>query len=818
MYQLYGFNNREIFGPGYETRTTFMGGISNQDVSLQLTGLTENDSGTYNCYVSVFGDGDDQKTTDISVLDPPGTPTLSLSPTQVCETQNQDVQLTCTVTSGTTPFTYTFHREDTQLASDGSASLTLRNVDRVHAGTYTCTVSNVLGPDYSQTSSEQSVVVHYLDTPHLTPSSPVTVVEGDDLSVVCSVTSDPASPTLQWGRGGNDEPTGATLRKTPVSRSDAGTYTCTATNTCGTGSRSSSAQVVVEVQYPPDETPTCTVTESGNNIVLRCELQGGNPAVDLVWTYGSGQQAGTSQMSVNQVNAPVTADGTTYTCTATSVALNPGGTCSVTLTAPSVTVSPQPTSTVLLGTASHSLTCTVDSPGVPAASALTWTGPAVTAGRTTGGTLTTPSLTISGVLKTDAGDYTCTATNLVGDGSDSLSLVVHYPPELTVTATPNPVNETQSVSLTCTADSNPGVTSMTWVFVETGETLIQQTTGNSLTYTSSSVSHENAGVYRCTVDNGVVGSPVDKDQALNVNFVPIFNHTREVYVIQTSQPVTLECSAFAYPPQIVYTWMKGGYDITGNATSQDGVSTLYIASVERENYGDYTCKARNGHGQRSTVIQLAEESQPEAPNNLDYTKKTAAGVVTLTWTAGFNGGLETTHTVQYRLEATTDWVSGPSVVEAVSQNRPEFTQTLELSEKGQYEIRIRAQNSQGAVGSNVIQVLVEENQILYGTLAIASVDYTEGICDGELSNRVVTQLDSIFDSYKGYEGAEVTGCRSGSVLADFQAIVAQSESAAAQTSYTQELADGQLGEFTVDLLSSRISDTQSTGEICYFLS
>ncbi|XP_035659258.1 uncharacterized protein LOC118404297 [Branchiostoma floridae] len=286
-------------------------------------------------------------------------------------------------------------------------------------------------------------MVQHLGTPQLTPSSPVTIVEGDDLSVVCSVTSDPASPTLQWSKDGTREPAGATLRKNPVTQSDAGTYTCTATNACST-----SAQLVVDVQYPPDGNPVCTVTTSGNNVVLRCELQGGNPAVDLVWTYGNGQSAGTSQESVNQVNAPVTAEGTTYTCTATSVALNPGRTCSATLAAPSVTVSPQPTSTVLLGTASHSLTCTVDSPGVPAASALTWTGPAVTAGRTTGGTLTTPSLTISGVEKTDAGDYTCTATNLVGDGSDSLSLVVQYPPELTVTATPNPVDETQSVSLT----------------------------------------------------------------------------------------------------------------------------------------------------------------------------------------------------------------------------------------------------------------------------------------------------------------------------------------------------------------------------------
>ncbi|XP_019625390.1 PREDICTED: fibroblast growth factor receptor 2-like [Branchiostoma belcheri] len=457
-----------------------------------------------------YVDGGDLRYTDWSVgqrlSDSPSGITLSLSSNPVCESQKEDVQLTCSVESGTTPVTYTFNRGTTQLAAGSSNSLTLSDVNRTQAGTYNCTVRNVPGEDYAQTSTAETLVVHYLDDPQVTPSSSVTAVEGNDLRVVCSARSIPDSPTLQWSKGGSNETAGATLRKNPVSRNDTGTYT--------------------------------------------------------------------------------------------------------------------------------------------------------------------------------------------------------YPPDMTVRATPNPVNETQSISLTCTADSNPNVTSITWMFVDTGETLLQQTTGNFLTYNSSSISHEHAGVYRCTADNGVTGSPVSKDITINVNFSPIFNHARDKYVIGRSRSVTLECSVLAYPQQVDFTWRKGEYDITGNTTSQSGVSTLYIASVQVEQYGNYTCTASNEYGQRTTVIQLV-------PKNI---------------------------------------------------------------------------------------------QVLYGTLAITSVEYTEGVCEGELANRIVTQLDSMFDSYEGYEGSVVTGCRPGSVLADFEATFAESEAAAVQTMYIESLSDGQLGEFTVDPESSIMSD------------
>ncbi|XP_035693202.1 hemicentin-2-like [Branchiostoma floridae] len=376
--------------------------------------------------------------------------------------------------------------------------------------------------------------------------------------------------------------------------------------------------------------PDCSVTTTGITVVLNCELQGVNTAVDLVWTYWNDVQVGSSQQSVNRVNAPVTTAGTSYTCTATGDALGTPRSCNVTLNTPTVAVSPKPFSTVLAGTARHSLNCTIDSSGFPAASTLTWTGPAVTTGSTTGGTLATPNLTIRNVRKTDAGNYTCQATNLIGTGTDTLGMVVQYPPLLTVSAHPNPVNETQPVNLTCIADSNPDVTSMTWIYVDSSETLVHQTTtGNSLSYWNNSVTYRNAGVYRCTAENGAVGSPISVELTLNVNFRPIFNNTMEKYNVPRLHAVTLECSAFGYPPEIDFSWTKDGADITDKTTSQYGISALNIASVQVENYGDYICTASNAHGQHTTVIQLVAETAGESSSTIITIVAAVAGVVVL---------------------------------------------------------------------------------------------------------------------------------------------------------------------------------------------
>ncbi|XP_035659984.1 carcinoembryonic antigen-related cell adhesion molecule 21-like [Branchiostoma floridae] len=92
-------------GPAYTGRASV-----NDTGFLLLERVTQADDGMYSCQATLSDFSiTEMVEPELQVVDSPGTPTLSMSPNPTCENENQDVQLTCSVASGTTPFTYTFH-------------------------------------------------------------------------------------------------------------------------------------------------------------------------------------------------------------------------------------------------------------------------------------------------------------------------------------------------------------------------------------------------------------------------------------------------------------------------------------------------------------------------------------------------------------------------------------------------------------------------------------------------------------------------------------------------------------------------------------
>ncbi len=82
-----------------------------------------------------------------------------------------------------------------------------------------------------------------------------------------------------------------------------------------------------------------------------------------------------------------------------------------------------------------------------------WTGP--------GGTVTTEDglLEIQEIHRTQDGEHRCEAGNSVSSQTESLTITVHYPPD--VNLSPQSATEGDTVTMTCTADSNPSPT-FTW--------------------------------------------------------------------------------------------------------------------------------------------------------------------------------------------------------------------------------------------------------------------------------------------------------------------------------------------------------------------
>ncbi len=132
----------------------------------------------------------------------------------------------------------------------------------------------------------------------------------------------------------------------------------------------------------------------------------------------------------------------------------------------------------------------------------TWIGP--------DGTITGNSeLLIPAIPRSQAGQHRCEASNSVSSQTQSLTITVHYPPDVSVSVSPDSVLEGQTVTVVCTADSNPNPT-FTW----SNETNHSERPDGEIDSidTESTLTIQNVGCQKqsqiqCSADNNVHGSP-----------------------------------------------------------------------------------------------------------------------------------------------------------------------------------------------------------------------------------------------------------------------------------------------------------------------
>ncbi|XP_019628375.1 PREDICTED: basement membrane-specific heparan sulfate proteoglycan core protein-like [Branchiostoma belcheri] len=766
------------------------------------------------------------------------------APVTVTVEENHDLVAECTVTANPAVTSVEWKKQGSTSAVSNSATLSITRIQRGAAGTYVCTARNMLHDDSIGTGTASTVViVQYAPSKPSLTIAPSPVVENQTVTLTCRSTSAVPDPTYTWkftaqGQSeqdvdfGTTADSGGTLTITNVQRARAGQYRCTATNVVG--STDSDATELV-VNFPPEGvsiTPEPQEVELGDNITLDCSVTAANPAVqEYSWSKSVGSlPAGAQGSTTNQlqITGLTRQDSGTYICTASN-GLSSSGNATYPLFVqyldqPTITSNPggsgQTSHTTTEGQ-SLSLECTAQS--YPNATVV-WTRPD---GTTQEGSV----LNLGQVNRTEAGTYNCTASNTIKgtqrSNHASLVIILNYPPSVvSFKADPNPVDENSPVTLNCTVDSNPEPTSVSIVRVGAGSVgYVTQATGQGGTFshTLQTVSYTDTGTYRCQAANGV-GEAASRDLELLVNYIPVFVGVRDKYAAAKGDPVTLTCNVTAYPTPVTFSWTKDGGSVPGWATITNYSlgSTLSYTAVTKTDYGFYNCTARNIMGSNSTDIQLAAESAPEPSTDLTVTMKNSSHYVTVEWTAGFNGGRDTTHTVQYRTDAGA-WQNGPQELESASDDHPQFSVTFQLPEKEIYDIRVRATNgieptASNVPYSNVVSVTIEDAKILFGSLPLTSETFSDELKNLQstsavrLTNRIINELNDVFVDILGYETSTVTGYSQGSVVAAFQSIVGESESESAQKAFTDSLTDNQLGSWTVDSSKASIGENPSTGE------
>ncbi|XP_053289587.1 sialoadhesin isoform X4 [Pleuronectes platessa] len=197
------------------------------------------------------------------------------------------------------------------------------------------------------------------------------------------------------------------------------------------------------------------------------------------------------------------------------------------------------------------------------------------------------------VTSSDAGWYFCRAQNTEGSkNSNQTQVVVKYSPNnVTVQADPGlDVKENLSLTLSCSAESNPPVSSVTWRKTTDGrEEIIPQT--QTQTFRVNSASPSDSGLYSCEATNDI-GSGKSQPAEVKVRFSPKHTHiteSAEKQELDGRSSVMLSCFSHSFPPVHNYSW----YRKSQGEEKDELVSEHQNHIVYSNQSGVYYCVAQN---------------------------------------------------------------------------------------------------------------------------------------------------------------------------------------------------------------------------------
>ncbi|XP_035685544.1 lachesin-like [Branchiostoma floridae] len=206
-------------------------------------------------------------------------------------------------------------------------------------------------------------------------------------------------------------------------------------------------------------------------------------------------------------------------------------------------------------------------------------------------------LQIRDVRLEDGGDYKC---KVFGLPPKEATLTVIDPPSISVPTKSIRAKEGEPAMLTCLVDSHP-FASITWT--KHGRPIADGGFGKG-TFRIPSTSRQDAGIYQCTADNGVLPIAVGT-VTLDVLYPPLIDPSMEsqITVQQGDDDFSLECLADGNPSPRVKWWRKD--------TNLYWENPLQFHRVHYDIEGTYQCVAiSNGFSQSTKDIRIDVIGKP----------------------------------------------------------------------------------------------------------------------------------------------------------------------------------------------------------------
>ncbi|KAA0721819.1 Hemicentin-1 Fibulin-6 [Triplophysa tibetana] len=192
---------------------------------------------------------------------------------------------------------------------------------------------------------------------------------------------------------------------------------------------------------------------------------------------------------------------------------------------------------------------------------------------------------LQSVSRHDSGLYRCAIRGHEHLSSPGVYLNVEYSPENT-SASISPsgvIVEGDSLTLTCSSESNPPVHIYSWF---KGEKFV----GSGNIFRISNITSDHSGDYKCKAKNKR-GDKYSEAVKLNVMYAPrnVSVSISSSGVIVEGDSVNLTCSSESNPPVLIYSWFKEEKFV--------GSGNIYrISNIRSDHSGEYKCKTSNNHG------------------------------------------------------------------------------------------------------------------------------------------------------------------------------------------------------------------------------
>lgn len=501
-------------------------------------------------------------------------PTITINPVSQTVCSGSPVTFIIGASGNPTP-TYQWRKNTTNIPGATGISYTIASTSPGDVGSYDCVATNSCG---SATSTAATLTVNTAAAITSNPSSQA-ICSGSNVTFTVTASGSP-TPTFQWRKNGSNigGATSSSYTINGVTGTDAASYDCVATNSCGSGTSSAAILTVntaAAITGNPSDQSACEGGSASFTVTAS-----GSPAPTFQWRKDGNNIGGATNATLS-LTGVTGADTASYDCVVTNSCGSATSTAaSLTVnTGPSIGSQPANQEACEGGTAVFSVGASGTSP-----LSYQWQKDGFDIGGETASTLT-----LTNVTGSDAASYSCTISNSCGTvTSSSASLVVDTAAAFTLDPISQSICEGGTVVFSASATGTPAPT-LQWT--KDGIDIFGET-GPSLTLTGVTAADE--ADYQCKATNAC-GTVLSAVASLTV-LQPVNITTNPAgQTVPEGGTATFTVAATG-SPALSYQWRKDGVDILG-ATS----SSLVIFPVTLDDAGDYDCVVSNTCGSQDSA-------------------------------------------------------------------------------------------------------------------------------------------------------------------------------------------------------------------------